>query len=135
MNFAGYVARRMLYEVCNIIVLKDSNYEYGYNTLYDWMIFFTLRAGSSTIARLPSRKQTSEELFEDILILYRGILSRVDSVNNLLTVKCLFTMSFYMMKKYKDDPVLCSDISRWFQLISYRLGRWSILANNYENQV
>ena len=135
MNFAGYVSRRMLYEVCNIAVLKDSNYEYGYNALYDWTIFFTSRAGPSTIARLPSCKQTSEELFADILVLYSGILRGVDSVDSLLTVKCLFTISFYMMKKYKDDPVLCSDISTWFQLISYRLGGWSILANNYENQV
>ena len=57
------------------------------------MIFFTSRAGPSAIARLPDRKQTREDLFNDIVVLYRGILKGVNNIDNLLTLKCIFTMS------------------------------------------
>ena len=135
MDIVGYVARRMLWDVCEIITPLNSIYEDTYDTLFNWMEMYTDRFGGRILHRLPPCKSTEAELLSDMAELYAGVISATDDIDDLRTLHCLFTISFYMMVRYKETPRLCSKISYYFELISYRLTSWDVLTNRYENEI
>ena len=62
---------------------------------------------------------------------YSGVLQGVTNIDDVLTIRSLFTISFYMMVKYKADPALCSNISYYFELISQGLRAWQTINGGY----
>ena len=129
MDAAGYVSRCMLCDICEILSPTNPRYEPIYEALFNWMEVFTRQYGGSIIHRLPCLKTNEDELLVDMAELYDGILRRVQDTNSMLTLNTLFTISFYMMVRYKETPRLCSKISYYFELISYRLRSWELLEN------
>ena len=132
MEFSNYVARRMLYEICNIATPLNSLYEHGYQNLYVWMELYTERFGGVILHNLPSRKSTSVELLSDMVELYTGVFSRVEDMNDMTTLHSMFTISFYMMEKYKEHSAMCSNISYYFELMTRHLDSWNTLASENE---
>lgn len=135
MDFSNYVARRMLCEICEIATPLNPLYEPGYNALFNWMEHYTERFGTIILPNLPRLKATPDELLNDMLEIYSGIFEVVYDINAMVTLNSLFTISFYMMVKYKERLVMCSNISYYFELITRRLGSWDYLTNNYEVEV
>ena len=135
MDPAGYVARRMMWDICEILSPINLRYEPIYEALFNWMEVYTRRYGGSIIYRLPSLKTNENELLFDMATLYAEILSRIEDINSMISLNTLFTVSFYMMVRYKETPRLCSKISYYFELISYRLSSWNILENRYESGI
>ena len=138
MESSAYVARRLLFEVCDILIPIDEQLEFVYNELYDWMERYTEQFGGELFHRLPSCKATRDELLSDMSQLYSGIFARMDDMHNITTLRCLFTITFYMMVKYKAQETMCGDIAYYFRLISRRLESWNTLehlTNNYDNGV
>ena len=135
MNVADYVARRMLDDVCEIPTAINSNYEFFYGELFDWMQLYTEQFGGRVLHRLPRCKNSREELLHDMAELYSGVLSRVEDINSMITLHSLFTLSFYMMVRYKEHPDMCGNISYYFGLITRRLESWNLLnyiTDNYD---
>ena len=125
MALVSYVARRMLDEVCEIATPIDPRYEPTFQELYDWFELYTDQYGGRVYFRLPEPKQCVPELCNDMVRLYAGIFGGVgDEKEALVTVRSLFTVSFYMMIKYRDSPSLCSNIPLYFELISKDLNGW-----------
>ena len=124
MESSDYVARRMLFEVCDILVPIDERFEFAYNNLCDWMERYTAEFGGPLFHRLPSCKTTRDELLNDMSQLYSGIFARMDDMHNITTLRSLFTITFYMMVKYKEQTIMCGDIVYYFRLISRRLESW-----------
>ena len=124
MESSAYVARRMLFEVCDILTPIDEHLEFVYNELYDWMELYTERFGGDIFHRLPSCRTNRDQLLRDISRLYTGIFARIDDMHNITTLRTLFTVTFYMMVKYKEQTIMCEDIAYYFRLISRRLESW-----------
>ncbi len=124
MESSDYVARRMLFEVCDILVPIDERFEFAYNNLYDWMERYTAEYGGDLFHRLPNCKTSRGELLNDMSQLYSGIFARMDDMHNITTLRSLFTVTFYMMVKYKEQIFMCGVIAYHFSLISRRLESW-----------
>lgn len=127
MAFSDYVARRMLCDICNIVTPIESRFEHGYDDLCKWMESYTTQFDGAIFNRLPRCKTIRDELLNDMSQLYTGIFSRVNDIHGITTLHCLFTLSFYMMVKYKEQPIMCGEISYYFRLITQRLESWEIL--------
>ena len=125
MESSAYVASRLLFEVCDILTPIDERFEHIYNDLYHWMERYTEEYNGEVFHRLPCCKATRDELLGDMTQLYSGILARMDDTNNVTTLRCLFTVTFYMMVKYKAQETMCGDIVYYFRLISRRLESWN----------
>ena len=123
-----YVSRRMLFDVCDIAVVPlNEDYEVIYEALYKWMECYTEQFGS-VFYNLPAHKTTQEELLNDMVQLFTGIFERVSDIDSITTLHALFTVSFYMMIKYKDQQVsMCGSISYYFKLITQNLKSWDTL--------
>ena len=130
MSLASYVGRRVLYDICEIVtpILHGTHYESVYNDLCTFMDRYTRHCGRHIIPNLPRRKTSSNELREDMLDLYDGIFRGSHDSNSILTLNSLFTMTYYMMVKYDNDPVLCSNISFQFEVMTERLGGWRFFS-------
>lgn len=135
MCIAGYVARRMLDDVCEIPTIINSNYEPVYGELFDWMQIYTNQFGGRVLHRLPRCKNSSEDLLDDMTELYSGVLRRVEDVHSTITLHSLFTLSFYMMVRYKEHPDKCGNISYYFGLITRRLESWNFVTDNYDTYI
>ena len=125
MESSDYVARRLLFEVCDILTPVDDRFEHIYNELYHWMDRYTEEFDGEVFYRLPSCRATRDELLCDMSQLYSGIFARMDDMHNITTLRCLFTITFYMMVKYKAQETMCGDIAYYFRLISRRLESWN----------
>ena len=125
MESSDYVARRLLFEVCDILTPVDERFEHIYNALYDWMDRYTEEFNGEVFYRLPSCKATRDELLSDMSHLYSGIFARIDDMHTITTLRSLFTITFYMMVKYKAQETMCGDIAYYFRLISRRLESWN----------
>ena len=127
MSLASYVARRLMYDVCEIVmpVLYSTHYETVYDELFNFMDRFTRHSGREIIPNLPRRTESAYELKEDMLDFYEGIFRGSNDANSILTLNSLFTITYYMMVKYSDDPVLCSNISFQFEVTAETLGGWT----------
>ena len=134
MESAGYVSRCLLFEMCGIAMVKNDRLDKIYDELLNWTerYSFDIRF-RQIIAGLPSAKNTRHELYDDILELYRGIFQGSINCHDIYTIRCLFTATLYMMKRYEDNIQLCSWIPYYFQLISYRLGGWSYFENKQDS--
>ena len=125
MSLASYVARRLLYDICDIATpVHSTHYENVYNELFYFMYRYTQYCGREIIPNLPIQRESFSELNNDMLDLYEGIFSASDDINSRLTLNSLFVMTYYMMVKYRDDPVLCSYITFQFEVTTERLGGW-----------
>ncbi len=125
MSVVSYVARRMLDEVCEIATPINPLYEPIFQELYDWLELYTDQYGGRVFFRLPEPKQRVSELCNDMVKLYAGIFEGAgDEKDAFVTVQSLFTVSFYMMIKYRDSPSLCSIIPLCFELTSKDLDGW-----------
>ena len=128
MNASDYVARRLLFEVCDIVTVLDDHFEPIFEDLWNWSEEFTKRFGSDIIHRLPGGRTSREELLSDMSQLYRGVFSRMNDDHSITTLQSLFTLTFYMMMKYKDIGAnLCSEIAFDFYVITRRLESWELL--------
>ena len=128
MESSGYVARRILFEILDIATPIDERYEPIYELLYDWMESYTEEFGGAIFYRLPVCKTTRDELLRDMAQLYAGILARVNDIHGITTLHSLFTVTFYMMVKYKErQPSMCGDIVYYFKIITRRLESWNTL--------
>ena len=136
MSLASYVARRLMYDVCEIVmpVLYSTHYETVYNELCNFMERFTQHSGRDIIPNLPSRTESAYELREDMLDFYEGILRSSNDTNSILTLSSLFIITYYMMVKYSDDPVLCSNISFKFEVTTESLGGWMVFDLRRDSQ-
>ena len=126
MSLANYVARRLLYDICEIAtpVQHSTHYERVFNELLNFMDRFTHYCGREIVPLLPRRTESFYELREDMFDIYEGIFRGSDDINSVLTLNSLFVMTYYMMVKYEYDPVLCSHISFQFEVTTERLGGW-----------
>ena len=127
MELVSYVASRMLKDVCGIDVIINPAYEPTYRNLCSWTDHCSTWRGPGIFPGLPSVKETVAELSDDMLIIYVDFLTRVPDVNSRGVVHGLFTVSLYMMIKYKDYPDKCYIISENFELITQRLGGWRLI--------
>ena len=57
---------------------------------------YTEEYNGEVFHRLPCCKATRDELLGDMTQLYSGILARMDDTNNITTLRCLFTVTFYI---------------------------------------
>lgn len=130
MSLASYVARRILYDICEIVtpIHHSTHYENVYSELYNAMDRLTHYCGREIIPHLPSRRESVYELREDMFDLYEGIFKGSHDVNTILALNSLFAMTYYMMVKYRDDPVLCSQITFQFEVTTERLGGWRFFS-------
>ena len=135
MNYPGYVARRMLYDVCGILTPINAQYEHGYDILQLHVERFIFHFGSYMIPRLPSRKNDLTSQRKDLLDLYIGIFERIDDPHSLIALKVLFLATYLMMEKYRDSPKLCSNIPFYFEVLTQRLKSWDTLGCNYNTDV
>lgn len=126
MSISSYVARRLMCDVCEIImpIQYSTHYEDVYNQLFNFMDRFTRQSGREIIPNLPRHTDSAYELKEDMLDFYEDIFRGFNDANSILTLNSLFTITYYMMVKYSDDPVLCSNISFQFEVTTERLGGW-----------
>ena len=131
----AYVARRLLYDICDILTPVEDEYEECYRLLINWMSVCTNRFGRRIIPSLPAVKENHDELLNDMVELYSGILSVRNPKNTRPTLNALFTATYYMMVQYKHNVVLCSHISYYFQLITSQLNCWDSFPFNHENEV
>lgn len=127
MNYPNYVSRRMLLDVCDISTSIDPRGEPFYDTLFTWMEVFTTRFSTQLLSGLPPLRTSSLDLDKDMIDVYSSILRAVPDVHSVATLNCLFTVSFYMMVRYKETPVLSSNIANGFELISRTLRGWQLL--------
>ena len=127
MKAVEYVAKRMLLEVCDIAMVRESNLDSVYNHLYDSFERYLRdnRFRETLILAVPPLKHSEKELLADVHLLYGGILRGSENHHNISTIRCLFTVSLYIMGLYKNNLPLCSLIPVYFHLISERLGGWS----------
>ena len=127
MEVSDYVSRRMLFDVCDIAVPLNADFEPIYEALYKWMECYTEQFGT-VFYRLPACKTTREELMDDMVHLFTGIFDRVSDIDGITTLHALFTVSFYMMIKYKDyQASMCGNICYYYKLITQRLKSWDTL--------
>ena len=134
METAGYISRRMLQDVCDITTGRNDNLEPLYNALMDWMEVYTQRYSAAVLHRLPSLKTTKQELLKDMEGVYRGILTVTPDVHSMLALNCIFTVSLYMMIRYRETPNLSGEVAFLFQIISYRLGGWKLLERKIHGE-
>ena len=134
MESSDYVARRILFEILDIATPIDERFESIYEVLYDWMESYSEQFGDAIFYRLPGCKTTRDELLRDMAQLYAGIIARVSDVHSITTLHALFTVTFYMMVKYKErQPSMCGDIVYYFKLITQRLESWNTLEHLTNN--
>ena len=135
MDVVEYVSRRMLLDVCDIAMIRNDQLDTVYQSLHGSMIRYSNdERYIRTAARgLPPAKATEGELLSDMLELYSSILRGAIDHHSISTIRCLFTVSLYMMKKYENDISLCSLIPCYFQLISERLRGWSYFESTFND--
>ena len=133
MNKASYVSRRLLYDICDIMTPIDSELEYIFSLLRNWMMVFTDRFGNRI--RVPQIRERAEDMRRDIAQLYSAILHYYRNRDSIRTLNCLFTITYYMMLRYKDNVILCSQISTYFYLIARDLESWDTFSLSYDNVV
>ena len=129
MEISSYVGRRMLWDICEIDVVVNPIHEPVYNTLYNWMIMYSRQFGVDVVRCLPRCKATENELLVDMKHLYEGILNQVNNAHQMRVLNCLFTLTYYMMTRYKDNVRMTSKIAFYFELITSRLRSWEMLVN------
>lgn len=127
MELVSYVARRMLKDVCRIDVIINPAYESAYRQLSGWTNHCSTWRGPEIFPNLPCVKQTPDELSDDMLVIYTDFLITIEDPHSRCTLHGLFSVSLYMMIKYKEHPDMCNLISRNFELLTYRLGGWAYL--------
>ncbi len=135
MNYSGYVARRMLYDVCGILTPINRKYERGYDTLRLFVERFVFHFGSYMIPKLPRTKNALIDQRNDLMGLYIGIFERFDDPHSLIALKSLFVASYLMMETYKDSPAYCSNISFYFEVLTQRLGGWNVLDSACDTDI
>ena len=99
MESPDYVARRMLFDVCDIITPIDGRLEPIYDALLDWMERYTEEYGGDIYHRLIGDRLDRDELLSDMSSLYSGIFARMDNSLSITTLRSLFTVTFYMTVK------------------------------------
>ena len=122
-----YVARRMLEDVCGIIVTLNQTYEPTYRQLCSWTDYSSTWRGQELFPNLPCVKQTLDELSDDMMVIYVDFLRNVEDVHSRSTLHGLFSLSLYMMIQYREHPEMCSAISCDFELITRRLRGWTYI--------
>ena len=131
MGAVEYVSNRMLLDICDTPMRINSQLE----PIYEDFCRSFRRYNNDRHFRhtatvgLPSQKETEDELLADIFELYSGILRGANDHHSISTIRCLFTVSLYMMGIYRNDIELCKLIPSYFYLISYRLRGWSHFEN------
>ena len=136
MNAPDYVARRLLFEVCDIVTAVDDHFEPLFDDLWNWTEEFTIRFGSDIIRRLPAGSTSREELLNVMSQLYDGVFSRMNDEHSIATLHSLFTLTFYMMMKYKCiGASMCSEIAFDFYLATRRLRSWEFLERVIQGEL
>ena len=93
-----------------------------------------MQFSAEVLSRLPKVKTNEGELLQDMTKIYSEILHGVQDTQSMLFLNCLFTISFFMMVRYKETPVLSSHIAYHFELISYRLQSWRLLQDEVQRE-
>ena len=127
MELVSYVARRMLKDVCWVEVTLNHTYEPTYRQLCNWTDYCSTWRGQELFPNLPCLKQTLDELSDDMLEIYVDFLTNVEDVHSGSTLHGLFSISLYMMIRYKEHPNMCNLISENFELLTRRLKGWADL--------
>ena len=118
-----YVARRLLFDHCDIIAVIDDRFEEIYRKLIIWMERFTVLYGARIIPALPTVKESEQELKSDMIRLYSEIMAS----GNRTLLEPLFTITYFMMIKYSHNPALCSRIPFYFAIIASNVTSWARL--------
>ena len=133
MNKASYVSRRLLYDICDIMTPIESELECIFSLLRNWMLIFTDRFG--TRIRVPQIRERAEDMRRDLAQLYSAIFHYYRNRNSTRTLNCIFTITYYMMLRYKDNVILCSQISTYFYVITRDLESWDSFPSSYDTVV
>lgn len=130
MEISSYISRRMVWDICEVAVVLNPTHEPAYNMLCNWMLTYTRQFGGDVARCLPRCRATENELLDDMKKLYEGILKQVNNVHQMRTLNCLFTLTYYMMTRYKYNVRFATKIAFYFELITSRFRSWEILVNN-----
>ena len=135
MDVAGYVSRYMLFEICDVAMVRNEQFDRICNHLYDYFVRYISNSYYRHLLTtgLPSIKTNKADVIRDMNQLYTSIIRGAEDHHSISTIRCLFAVSIYMMKRYEDDISLCSLIPFSFELISSRLRGWSYFDNRYES--
>ncbi len=128
-----YIARRMLYDACNIMTPINRNEEPYYSLLLNWMAVFTRRFGQTI--RLPGIRDGHDKAITDLSQLYSGVLENSIDINSIQVLNCLFTITYYLMIQYEDYPVTCSQIACCFVVVTRNFTSWNRLPELYETNL
>ena len=128
-----YIARRMLYDICNIMTPINRNEEPYYSLLLNWTAVFTRRFGHTI--HLPIIREVHDTTIMNLSELYSGILENSVDVNSIQVLNCLFTITYYLMMKYEDHPVTCSKISCCFVAVTRNFESWNRFSELYETNI
>ena len=128
-----YIARRMLYDACNIMTPINRNEEPHYSLLLNWTTVFTRRFGHTI--QLPNIRSGHDTAITNLTELYSGILENSADINSIQVLNCLFTITYYLMMQYEDYPVTCSRISCCFVVVTRNLESWNQFPELYETNL
>ncbi len=128
-----YVSQRLLYDLCGIITPIIPEHEQHYLLLVRWMQVFTNRFAHRI--PLPRRRDNHAAVRRDLAELYSGILSHFENSNSPQVLNCLFTITYYLMAKYQNNPVTCSYIGCGFVAISRNLQSWNSFPESYDRNL
>ena len=130
MDLPSYVAYRMYCDINEIPIRHHKTFEEVFQLLSRFMSAYTTQYGSQMFPKIPGNRTTIDEALMDTTEIFKGILTTLGSVDNPLVIKTLFVASYYMMVKYKSTPVLCGNISFWFDTLSHNSEGWNILLDS-----
>ena len=103
-----YIANRILHDVCKIKTPIKQSLEEKYILLRDRMDKMT--KNGAHLIRLPSTKDTVEEMIKDIIQTYKSIVQATKKMKSGHLTNCIFTVTYYLAVQYKHDVILCSNI-------------------------
>ena len=135
MGLSDYVSRRMLMDICDMSTRIDVEREYVYNILTGWLDRYTTRFGHTIIPKLYTNTSDEDRLIKHIASIYDGILSSTKDRDTVNILRSLFFATYYLMRLYKNNIYLASQIALYFVAVTRSFESWKHLKNEYESGI
>lgn len=123
MDVARYVSWRMFSDICGLPMRESAEHEQVFQELFSWMSHYTRHFNGRLFLRLPPIRDDLHDLIEDLRIIYRTVFNHYDVQDELL-IRSLFITTYYLMIKYMQYPLMCANISFYFEAITYDFNGW-----------
>ena len=135
MEISDYVSRRLLMDSCDVSTRINAEHEHVYNILTLWLDQYTTRYGHIVIPTLYTNTSNEDRLIKHVTSIYDGILSSDKDKDTVNILRSLFFATYYLMRLYKNNVFLVSQIALCFVAVTHSFDSWKYIKNEYDRGI